>query len=86
VSRELETKAHYSLTPPTNGTGDVTSTPGTNSQQKANLAMSNIIAVPLNKLTRSAIFDPTLLPLDLHLRGEKNAGLAETLHFNSLCT
>jgi hypothetical protein len=41
--------------------------------------MSNIIAVPLNKLTRSAIFDPTLLPLDLHLRGEKNAGLAETL-------
>jgi hypothetical protein len=33
VPREPETKAHYSLTPPTNGTGDVTSTPGTNSNK-----------------------------------------------------
>jgi hypothetical protein len=31
-------------------------------------------------------FAPTLLPQELHLRGEKNAGQAETLHLNSLCT
>jgi hypothetical protein len=32
------------------------------------------------------IFDPTSLPQELQLRGEKNAGQVETLHRNSLCT
>jgi hypothetical protein len=52
VPWEPETKADYSLTPPTKWNRGVTNTPGT--IQKGNIAMSNIIAVPLNKLTRSA--------------------------------
>ena len=60
MSREPETKAHYSLKPTHQmEPGMLPASPepiqtSSYSQQKANLAMSNIIAVPLNKLTRSA--------------------------------
>jgi hypothetical protein len=60
VSPEPETKAHYGLTPLTKWKPGVLPAPPEPirndplAEQKATLAMSNIIAVPLNKLTRSA--------------------------------